>query len=192
MRRVKYLMFCSGRITLLLCSALQLATNPAFSNAFDYRSPGQLEQYGVGDPLRTTFDSSSMQTTHHRLGNDGGIGSSTLQTTSATSESTPRVDYSSVTQTTSADVGFSARSFSGFRPFSQRMLATPLLSPIYSQLPDLSRMMSPGLLIPGTESMDVSNLSMPSLRSEGQLFTSPARRHGRHSLYGVDSIFFRP
>jgi hypothetical protein len=121
---------------MVLCCAAALAQSNHLGNATV--TPGSMskyEPYGVNNAVESA-GSDSFLTRHRREGNEGGIGSSFLGTTSVTSESKRVGVETSAVQTKSPAVPVQ----DSFRPrtFSESMMYTPALSRPYYSSPSLS------------------------------------------------------
>ncbi|HEY9773179.1 MAG TPA: hypothetical protein V6C81_05160 [Planktothrix sp.] len=167
-----------GKKSALLLPAVILTTvisqSPAFADAFGLSSAGQAEKYGINYPTEQEMPGASLTTTsHHRYGNQTGIGSSTLQTEANTAEAMSRVQYTptanaplTVTQTTAPDTTPT------FHLFSHRMISIPALHPSVTGLPSLSQMVSPGMSSVGSlgtnfnSSWSDSSLNLPILQNK--------------------------
>lgn len=90
-------------------------------------APSQVEPYGINSAVENA-SSPTFFTRHNREGNEGGIGSSYLGTTSITAESQPISRYSSHIQITTPAVPV-PNTFRTPRLFSETMLSSPALSP---------------------------------------------------------------
>ena len=74
--------------------ALAACEPAALAGAFDLRSAGAAENFGINYPAQPAISGANLTpTSHHRLGNETGIGTSTFQTESSTVESTLPVQY---------------------------------------------------------------------------------------------------
>lgn len=134
-----------GARCLAVCGFLALlvvSTGIAFAS--ERRSIG-FEPYGISDTTQFNAAPNFTITTHHRLGNDTGIGSSTLQTTSATSESSTPIIYEPTAS--SSPVFSQPTDLFGrlrMRNFSTRMTDTALLAPTLPESASIRDYMRPG------------------------------------------------
>jgi hypothetical protein len=127
---------CTQYILIAALPAVVLTQSCAFAQSAEVRlgdatvTPGlssRAESYGINSPAES-IGSTTFATRHYRNGNEGGIGSSYLGTTSATAESQPVSRYSSPAQVNSPAVSTSSELF---RPlsFSETMIYSPALAP---------------------------------------------------------------
>jgi hypothetical protein len=124
------------RIALLLLLFI-CSQSYAFADYSNISGASKSERFGISYPeILDTSNSTLTPTRHHRLGRQSGIGSSNLQTTSATAESMSASNYkptsvSPALQETRIRSGLERTGL-----FSQRM-SSPALSPAVSNFPSL-------------------------------------------------------
>jgi hypothetical protein len=106
---------------------------------FEFHSYGQSENYGVKySDFMNAANQSFTPTEHHRFGQRTGIGSSTAQTESSTVESMPRVRYTPTEATVYSPPPSPA--MGAPNRFSNRMFATPALTPVFTSESGISGM----------------------------------------------------
>lgn len=120
--------------------------NPAtFTNL---TTAGEAEKYGINYPEQPAMAGGAITpTSHHRFGQQTGIGSSTFQTEANTSEAQSKVQYTPTGNAPGpvAVPGLSTPNLGLFRSPAQSMFTTPVLEPSVTSMPSLGSMMSPGL-----------------------------------------------
>jgi hypothetical protein len=156
------------------------------ANSYEFHSPGLAEKYGIdyqGFENAANMSATMTETRHHRFGQQTGIGASTAQTESATVESMPTVNYTPTT-TSPAVVPTSTRQpFQRVQLFSQSMLSTPALRPIFGSP---NTFLGNDLLVRGGSLGDLDRLNLIPMRTEDLLnFGGGGRRNLRGSYFDV-------
>jgi hypothetical protein len=122
-------------IELLLTPAVVFAQGPEVrlgDATVPPESVAKLEPYGVNIPVES-YSSAAFESRHRRRGNEGGIGSSFLGTTSLTTESEPLTRYKSPAQTY-LPIGSVPSVTTIPSSYSEKMLYSPALSsPFYAR-----------------------------------------------------------
>lgn len=120
-------------LVLVLCSQ-----SYAFAGThYDDFSGSKSEHFGINYPeILDSGSSTSTQTTHHRWGNQTGIGSSSMQTQSATAGSMPTVNYRPTSVSPALQMSSPGTGMQHLDLFSQRM-SSPALSPVLTGSPSL-------------------------------------------------------
>jgi hypothetical protein len=166
----------------LLYALTIISAQSALADAFGLSSAGQNEHYGINYPGQIEMPGASLTpTSHHRLGSQTGIGSSTLQTEANTAEAMPRVQYTPTANAPLAvtNVATPSSGVPQFHLFSQKMLSLPSLQPSVTTMPSLNQMMSAGMTSTSTSLFGTSGWSTSS---DSSLDMPILRHHNRSEL----------